>query len=153
MTLPEEILEILGKVSDDHGFAHLSVNIELVLTNLNTPDDVQDLLQRSEWASAVGWIARQSGVIIRPDADDTSLGAVLEAELGNAAASLQVRRLEGRWVATRIEETLAGDMLADDVVLVTTHGKAARYRRYWKLPESGAAEIVACRLVGFEEMD
>jgi len=152
---PSDTLSKLAQVDQQHGFTHRSVRLSSA-THASAAE-VEDALR--SWAGAAGWIARQSAVLTLAGArvaelDTTpSSGAVLECELGTASETLQLRRLGAGWVWTRLLEIPGGDMLSDDVVLVTTtQGKAARYRRYWTLPACGAAEITACRLVGLEDI-
>lgn len=156
---PEDILACLP---DDHGFSRKSVTVSGKETR--HLEDVEELVRTWAGKGASGWIARQSGVVFPPGADDPGLGAVLEAELGTGEASLQIRRIGAGWAWTTFEEEAeeeAGAHVCDDVVLVTTPletadtagPRAARYRRYWRLPDSGAAEIFACRLVGLEEIE
>ena len=145
---PDDLTVLLGDAQSD--FSKVSC---AVTGSRKTAAELDALLASAPWDKASGWIARQSRVIFRPhDQDDTTQGAVLEAELGTDTSSLQIRRLEGGWVVTLIEEGTGDDMLADEVHLVTTFAKVARYRRYWALPDDGAAEITACRLVGFTEL-
>ena len=111
-------------------------------------------LQSTEWATAGGWIARESKVISAQKdigkVDDPGQGALLDAELCLGSKTLQIRRLPGLWLLTVITETEGDGYLADDRLIMTlTHG-AARYRRYWTIPDDGAAEVIACRLTGFE---
>lgn len=140
-----------GRSAGWHGFRNLSVDVgknEQVVTN---KAEVEALV--AGWTDATGWIARESGVRVLPVADDDpALGAVLGAELGRPGSSLRLRRLGAGWVWTQYDEIEGGTMLADDVVLVTTHEMGARYRRYWILPDNGAAEIGWCRLVGLEDL-
>ncbi|WP_428697117.1 hypothetical protein [Stappia sp.] len=150
--------DILACLPDDHGFTRLSVTISAKETTHQK--DIEDLVRTWAGKGASGWIARQSGVVFPPGADNPALGAVLEAELGTRDASLQIRRIGAGWVWTTFEETAAGAGVCDDVVLVTAPlekadaagPRASRYRRYWRLPDNGAAEIFACRLVGLEEI-
>lgn len=151
--------DILACLPDDHGFSRKSVKVSGAETKRQ--EEIEDLVRSWAGKGASGWIARQSGVVFPPGADDPALGAVLEAELGTGEASLQIRRIGAGWACTTLEETAVGAHVCDDVVLVTTPlekadtagPKAARYRRYWRLPDGGAAEIIACRLVGLEEIE
>lgn len=151
--------DILACLPDDHGFSRKSVEVSGRETKRQ--EEIEELVRTWAGKGASGWIARQSGVVFPPGADDPALGAVLEAELGTGEASLQIRRIGAGWAWTTFEEEEAGAHVCDDVVLVTmplatgdaAGPRAARYRRYWCLPDSGAAEIFACRLVGLEEIE
>ena len=113
-------------------------------------------LQNTAWAAAGGWIARESKVISAlkdiGKVDESNQGIILEAELFLGPKTLQIRRLPGLWLWTVIEETDGDDILADDRLIVTLKHGAARYRRYWTIPLEGDAEVIACRLTGFEAM-
>jgi hypothetical protein len=151
MQMPHDtILAALRDVIGDHGYAARSVDISGV--EHATAHGVEALVDRAIAVNAHGWIARQSGVVVLPGQDDLSLGAVVEAEWSEGSVSIQVRRLAGRWLVTTLTEVEGGDMLSDDIVHVTTDGRAARYRRYWRMPTDGAAEITAWRLVGLEDI-
>lgn len=155
--------DILACLPDDHGFSRKSVKVSGKETKRQ--EEIEELVRTWAGKGASGWIARQSDVVFLPGADNRALGAVLEAELGTGKASLQIRRIGAGWACTTFEEEEAeeeaGAHVCDDVVLVTTplekadtaRPKAARYRRYWCLPDGGAAEIFACRLVGLEEIE
>jgi hypothetical protein len=148
---PETLKSILNKLPGHHGYTRSSFRIES--GRFGSVYEVEDMISAGTWAGASGWIARQSGVVMRPEMTDApGFGAVIEAELGTPEASLQMRRLTGGWVWTRIDEVAGGAQLSDDIVLVTTGSRTARYRRYWTLPDDGAAEIIACRLVGIGEI-
>lgn len=106
------------------------------------------------WSKASGWIARQSKVISATSGigmvDELTQGAILEAELTLGSRTLQIRRIAGTWTLTVIEETGGDTYLADDRLVATVKLGVARYRRYWTLPDDGAVDVVACRLIGFE---
>ena len=144
-----KILASLKAVLPNHQFKPCGVSLQ---TGTFSQSQVPELEAKiAAFPATAGWIARQSGVVVLPDADERSLGIVLEAELGSTTASLQIRRVSAEWVWTLLTET-AGEGLAEDVVLVTTvKDRGALYRRYWSLPESGAVEVTACRLVRYTE--
>jgi hypothetical protein len=146
---PDDVLDLLAS---GHGFAKTHLSIVTCTAPVAESAEIERLI--AEFPNTQGWIARQSGVVMKPGADPEELGAVLEAEIGNATKTLQVRRLGAEWVWTcLIENGKDGFLcLAQDQCLVTTENKSARYRRYWALPENGAVEVVACRLVGLEEL-
>jgi hypothetical protein len=144
----EGVLASLEAVLPGHGFRKASVAWKTGKLPMGRPDEIEAKIKSLTYTA--GWIARQSGVVVLPDPDDGSLGAVLEAELGSDAVSLQIRRVGAEWVWTQLTE-VDGDMLCEDVTLVTVQIKAALYRRYWTLGDEGAAEVVACRLVGYTE--
>lgn len=106
------------------------------------------------WREAGGWIARQSKVISATssigEVDEPAQGAILEAELTLGPRTLQIRRIAGNWILTIIEEADGDTHLADDRLVATVKHGAARYRRYWTLPDDGAVDVIACRLIGFE---
>lgn len=117
-----------------------------------TQEQLDVVLRR--WSDGKGWLARQSGVRALPrETDDPSLGWVVSAELAKGLQSLQVRRDVDRWICVTVSEVTAGDYLTDDVTLLTVEGGAARYRRYWRVPPDGAAEIAACRFVDFDAVE
>lgn len=116
-------------------------------------EDLTSRLATRPWTRATGWIARQSGVVVRPDqADNPALGDLVEAELTDGLQTFQVRRLPGCWIVTAMIEGAGTVHLTDEIVVVMTNGRAARYRRYWSLPDDGATEVVACRLIQFEDI-
>lgn len=106
------------------------------------------------WAAAGGWIARESGVTSAASdiahKDDTSQGRILEAELFLKGKSLQIRRVAGRWLLVEMQEKGGEPCLSDERRVVTVNHGIAVYRRYWSMAEDGAADVVACRLTGFE---
>ena len=145
---PDELLKMLPP---SPGFKVLKV--DLGADHLETDILVESKVKVLVEANSQGWIARQSGVLILPGTDDTSLGAVLEAELSNGMTTIQIRKLSAGWGVTRIVEGTGQPALASDVILVATNGKSARYRQYWSTPDCGAAEIKACRFIGFETFE
>jgi hypothetical protein len=146
---PDELLTTLKVMDAQHGYAARRVSVG---TERIDRSEVEARLAGA-WAEAQGWIARQSAVLARPrQADDPMQGAVLEAELTRGAETLQLRCLPGQWLATTVTEGDGEHCLSDEVVLVTIRDKAARYRRYWRLPADGAVTLIACRLIGFEEI-
>lgn len=140
---PDHVLKLLG---EDHSFKSCCVKIEACKTPVTLSSEVESLL--ADLKAKAGWVARQSGVVFLPAADDKGLGAVLEAEVVADNVTLQIRKLGGAWVWTRLTETAEAGRLSQDVVLATVGGGTAYYRRYWELRDDGAAEVIACRLVG-----
>ncbi|MGQ0566597.1 MAG: hypothetical protein ACT4OK_16205 [Gemmobacter sp.] len=143
----DTLITILGSAA---GYA--PGGILLSSGRLDDASALKKLIEAMTAAGATGWVARQSGVTVYPGEAESGLGDVLEAELGTKDETLQIRRLDGGWVWTRLTEEAGGGRITDEVCLVTTHGKAARYRRYWSVPADGATEIVACRLIGLEDI-
>lgn len=146
MSIATDVLAILGEAAG--GFRGCGLKREM------TPYDTSPEVLIAEWAAAGGWIARESQVISAPSniaaADHAGAGQILEAELCLDGKTLQIRRLPGRWLATVIEETEGDEFLADERLVVTVKHGTARYRRYWNIPTDGAADVIACRLTGFE---
>ncbi len=112
-----------------------------------------------DWAGT-GWIARQSGICVIEDGagDDSTLGPLVSAELVETPnVTHQIRRVTNGWHVTTITETSGATHLADTVRHIAKEGHLAKdrrlavYRRYWSLPADGACEVVAWRLIGFEQ--
>lgn len=139
---PDDLIAILGTAS---GYQTRGVRIDSGVVSSDA--ELEDLVASMEAQAASGWIARQSGVEDRPGPSRTDLGSILEAELGNDAQTLQIRHIGYGWGWTRLVETQDNGMLIDEVELAATGGRSALYRRYWTLPDSGAAEVTACRLI------
>ena len=145
-----DLFDGLAAWGKDHGYS--SAGISVASEDLTSAQQLEELLQN--WNEGAGWIARQSGVIARPDdPDDPTLGWVVGAELALGQQTLQVRRNVSAWTCITLSENDTGDCLTDDVTLLTVEGGAARYRRYWRVPEDGAVEIFACRFVAFDTVE
>ena len=143
---PETLQAALNSWDARHGYqtAGVAIKVETVVA----VDDLETAL--GLWVGGDGWIARQSAVKTLPrEIDDPTQGYVTSAELTTGSATLQIRRSTTEWVLTTLTETDDNDCLADVIELVTVGGGAAVYRRYWKLPDSGATEIIAWRFTGF----
>ncbi|MBD1206741.1 MAG: hypothetical protein H9533_21780 [Rhodobacteraceae bacterium] len=139
---PDDLIAILGIAS---GYRKGAVRIDSGTASSNA--EIEDLVAEMYGQSASGWIARQSGIEDRPGPLRADLGSILEAELGTAAETLQLRRIGDGWGWTRLVETGDGGMLVDEVELAAVGGRSALYRRYWALPDTGAAEVTTCRLI------
>lgn len=139
---PEELIALLGPSS---GYRPGRLRIET--GTASSPSEAETLLSGLIADGANGWVARQSGVQIFPGESSGALGGVIDAELGTASSSLQLRRVGSAWIWTSITDGDGTDVLVDEVDLVTTSQASARYRRYWRLPDDGSVEIIACRLV------
>ncbi len=147
---PEDILKSLGGAVD--AGVYRATAVEVTHEDYTSAVEVNTRILR-DWAGAEGWIARQSKVFILPrEADGPTEGAVLEAELTLGTKTMQLRRLTGKWRATLITEGVGEPCLADDLRVVTVGQGVAIYRRFWVLPDDGAAEVTACRFVKFDEV-
>ncbi len=147
---PETLTNALDAIEKDHGFAPA----RLAVTPTTIVDAAAlDRLLQSEVGT--GWIARQSTVsmITGGIGDAPSEGGVVSAELAiSPQATVQLRRASGGWHVTTLREGEGETRLADTVRHVALGGQIAVYRRYWSLPDDGATEVVAWRLLGFEEI-
>lgn len=142
--------DVVALLDRGHGYCQVTLKVSSCAEHVRATGEIEHLLRA--FPDAAGWIARQSGVTFPPERDDPGLGAVLEAELGNATESLQIRRHDAAWVWTRLTEGEGDPCLAEDVLLATLGGRAALYRRYWSVSHDGLAEIRACRLVAVKEI-
>ncbi len=146
---PEEILEALG---DGHGYGQTRVEV----THEVITDEAKLEKLLDDWREAEGWIARQSGVDVYRTGvprQGPALGAVVAAELARGAQSLALTRRTDGWNVTILTEEDTGEpCLFDETTHLTVHHGAIRYRRYWCLPDDGAAEVFAWRILGFEEV-
>lgn len=150
---PDNLIIALNNVfAGKHSHTYSVANVRIAgPVSIKTTEDIETLL--ASFGSHVGWIARQSGVEVwrlegREDAGD--LGDILAAELGSDDHSVQIRRQPGAWVVTEFREGEGDTHIAEDISHITVRHGVLKYRRYWSLPEDGASEPVAARLVGIE---
>ncbi|MBL3587407.1 hypothetical protein JMM61_18830 [Rhodovulum sulfidophilum] len=146
----EETINALKGLVQVNGLAAVDLDVPL-LEHLSDPTDVEARI--ASW-TGTGWIARQSGVrtIVSGAGDDTALGQPVSAEIVDASGvSRQLRRVVDGWNITTVKETAGTSHLAETVRHVALDHRIVVYRRYWSLPDDGAAEVVAWRFVGFEE--
>lgn len=150
---PDDLIPVLDSVFGGvDGHAYHSTTLRIAAPNLiKSSEEIETLVEGLK--SHVGWIARQSGVEVwgNHERDDaTGLGEILAAELGNEDHTVQIRRQPGAWVVTEYHEGTGTAHVAEDISHITVRHGTLRYRRYWSLPEDGASEPIAARLIRIE---
>lgn len=145
------VTKLLAKVVPHHGLKSVGP-VDLSLEHVQDAEELERKI--SDWGGT-GWIARQSGVCVISDGvgDNPSLGLPISAEIViSTTCTHQIRCVQGGWNITTVAENNGETHLAETIKHIAQEGRIAIYRRYWSLPEDGAAEVVAWRLTGFEEM-
>lgn len=147
------LLGMLDEVMPGHGLE--AVGLEVL--GPEYLDDSKALDEKISSWNGTGWIARQSGVceIVDGQGDDPVLGWPVSAEIVESPKnkSYQIHRMTNGWHITTITEveTEEATHLAETVKHVAKGKRIAVYRRYWSLPDDGASEVIAWRLLKFEE--
>lgn len=145
------VTKLLAKVVPNHGLEPVGL-VDMSLEHVQAAKELETKI--SAWGGT-GWIARQSGVCVIGDGvgDDPSLGLPISAEIvTSTTCTRQIRCVQGGWNITTVADKAGETHLAETIKHIAQEGRIAVYRRYWSLPEDGAAEVVAWRLTGFEEM-
>ena len=145
------LIEDMHKVVRGHGFKPAG----LVCCPVHRLDNLEALEAKITKWKGTGWIARQSGVctLFDGDGDDHGLGQPVSAELVETPkVTHQVRRVADGWNITTITEQEGNSHLAETVKHVAKDNHVAVYLRYWSLPDDGAAEVVARRLIELSEI-
>lgn len=147
----DDLLAALNRVGPTDKY--LKTNLDVASKEFTEHNTLETFL--GDWSQAQGWIARQSGVDVFRDGQ-TQIGAkngwILSGELARENQSLQIRRLMDKWVVTTLSEDEGEACLFDIVLQTTVRDGIATYRRYWHLPNDGAAHVFAWRFTGFDEV-